>query len=104
MSTNHCEATPSLSDCKNYDNWKKMIKIWCTYTDLPKERQGSAIFLSLEGEAQDAVLELGEGDISSETGVKNIIDRLDKCFKKDETLQKYQALEANKFFNTGIPQ
>ena len=64
-----------------------MIKIWRTYTDLPKERQGAVIFLSLKGEAQDAVLELGEGEISSETGVKNIIDRLDKLFKKDGTLQ-----------------
>ena len=61
---------------------------------MPKERQGAAIFLSLEDEAQDAVLELSEGEISSETGVKNITDRLDKFFKKDETLQKYQALEA----------
>ena len=32
--------------------------------------------------------------IPSETGVKNIIDHLHKLFKKDETLQKYQALEA----------
>ena len=53
-----------------------MIKICCTYTDLPKEQQGAAIFLSLEGEAHNAVLELSSGEISSETGVKNIIDRL----------------------------
>ena len=94
MPTNHSKAPPSLSKCKKYDDWKKMIKIWCTYTDLPKERQGAAMFLSLEGEAQDTVLELSDGEISSETGVKNIIDRLEKLFKKDETLQKYQALEA----------
>ena len=71
-----------------------MIKICCAYTDLPKERQGAAIFLSLEGQAQDAILELSEGEIASANGVKNIIDHLDKLFKKDETLQKYQALEA----------
>ena len=78
-----------MSKCKNDGDWKKMIRIWCTYTDLPKERQRAVIFLS-----QNAVLELSEGEISPETGVKNIIDRLDKLFKKDETLQKYQALEA----------
>ena len=59
-----------------------------TNTCLLKERQGA------EGEAQDAVLGLSEGKISSETRVKNIIDRLNKLFKKDEILQKYQALEA----------
>ena len=59
-----------------------------TNTCLLKERQGA------EGEAQDAVLGLSEGKISSDTRVKNIIDRLNKLFKKDEILQKYQALEA----------
>ena len=102
MSTNQSQAPPSLSKCKNYDDWKTMIKIWCTYTDLPKERQGTALFLSLEGEVQDAVSELSEGEISSETGVKNIIDHLDKLFKKDQTLQKYQAPEASETFRRPI--
>ena len=87
---------------QSYDDWKKMIKIWCMYTDFPKERQGAAIFVSLEGETQDAVLELSEGEISSKTGVKKFIDRLDKLFKKDETLQKYQPLEAVETYHRSI--
>ena len=55
-----------------------------------------------EGEAQDAVLELTEGEISSKTGVKNIIDCLDKLFKKDETLQMYQVLEAFETYHRPI--
>ena len=94
MLTNHSKAPLSLSKCKNYNDWKKMIVIWCAYADLPIERQENTIFLSLESEAQDAVLELSEGEISSETEVKNITDHLNKLFKKDEVLQKYQALEA----------
>ena len=82
MFTKHSKVSLSLSKYKNYDDWKKIIKISCTYTDLPKERQEAAIFRSLEGEVQDAVLELSEGEISSETKVKNNIDHLRQAFQE----------------------
>ena len=63
-----------------------------------KRRQGPAIVLSLENEALDAVLELEEEQISSENGVDVIINRLDRIYKKDETLENYRALEAFETF------
>ena len=51
--------------------------------------------LSLEDEALDAVLEIDESDISKENGVDFIIDRLNRLFKKDSTVTKYQALETS---------
>ena len=50
--------------------------------------------LSLDNESVDAVLELDEQDISKESGVDCIIERLNRLFKKDSTVTKYQALEA----------
>ena len=40
------------------DSWLKEIKIWQNFTDIEKKKQGSAIFLTLEGKAKEAVLEL----------------------------------------------
>ena len=63
-------------------------------------RQGSALMLSLEDEALDAVLEIDESDISKENGVDFIIERLNRLFKKDSTVIKYQTLEAFMRFKT----
>ena len=66
------------------------------YTELPKKHQGPALVLSLKGEAQEAVLEIPESDIASKYGVDVIIDHLNRLYKKDSTVTKYQALEAFK--------
>ena len=41
------------------------------------ERQGTSMFLHLEGEALDAALDLHKDEISSKGGVKIIMARLD---------------------------
>ena len=51
-----------------------------------------------EGEAQDAALELPEDEIAQENSVDAILHRLDRLFKKDSTITKYQALEAFEMF------
>ena len=63
------------------------------FTDLEKKKQGPAVFLSLEGEARDAVLELKEDQITSDNGIKFITERLDSICK-EELLKKYEPLEA----------
>ena len=98
MSSGNSKTLPTLLKAKNYQDWLKLIKNWRKFTDLSKERQGPAIVLSLENEALDAVLELEEEQISSENGVDVIINRLDRIYKKDETLENYRALEAFETF------
>ena len=88
------KTPPSLSKCKTYKDWLKLIKILRKFSDSPANRQGPALVLSLEGEALDAVFEIDESDISKENGVDFIIERLSRLFKKDSTATKYQALEA----------
>ena len=94
MATGSNKIPPALSKYKTYDDWIKALSIWVKFTDLEKKKQGPAVFLSLEGEAQEAVLELDEALITSDDGVKHITKRLDGLFKKDELLKKYEALEA----------
>ena len=77
-----------------YPKVYRHIQLWSKFTDLAKNKQGPAVFLSLEGETQEAVLQLAENVINSDSGVKHIIERLDSIYKKDELLKKYKALEA----------
>ena len=62
------------------------------YTELHKTCQGPALVLSL-GEAQDVALESTEDEVAEENRVDTILRQLDRMFKKDSTITKYQALE-----------
>ena len=58
--------------------------------------------LSLEDEALDAVLEIDESNISKENGVDFITERLNRLFKNDSTVTKYQAFQIFKYVNTSL--
>ena len=88
------KSPPSLSNSKSYSDWLKLIEVWRKFTSLEPEKQGPAIVLSFEGEAQDAILELNTNDITDKDGVNKIIERLNRLYKKDELTEKYNALES----------
>ena len=58
------------------------------------KKKGQLMILSLEGEAQDAALELTSEEVDAADGVDKIIERLDKLYKKDELTERYNAIEA----------
>ena len=74
---------PLLNNFSTYEDWEKSIQLWQLVTDLPSAKQGSAIVLSLSGKARETVLQLPVTEISSETGVQNILDKLGALYKKD---------------------
>ena len=43
------KAPPSLAKSNCYEDWLKEIEIWQAFTDVVQEKQGPAIFLTLEG-------------------------------------------------------
>ena len=77
------KSPPLLLKSKTYDDWINLLSIWLKFTSLESEKQGPVIVLTLEGEAQDAVLELHTDVISGKDGVSKILERLDKIYKKD---------------------
>ena len=83
MASNN-KSQPSLSNSKSYSDWLKLIEIWRKFISLEPEKQGPAIVLSLEGEAQDAILELNTNYITDKDGVNKIIEHLNRLYKKDE--------------------
>ena len=94
MASNSSKTPPSLSKCRTYEDWLKLIKVWRCITNLPANRQGSALVLSLEDQSLDAVLEIDNEDIAKETDVDAKIESLNRLSKKDSKITKHQALEA----------
>ena len=50
--SNMNKLPPLLSKSKSYDDWLQLVELWHKFTTLEPEKQGPAIVLSLEGEAQ----------------------------------------------------
>ena len=90
-SYNPNKSPPNISDSANYEDYKKLLQVWSKFTNLSKEKKGMAVFLTLKGADQEAVLELDTEDMASENDFENVIARLDRLYLKDETLQKYKA-------------
>lgn len=92
-SAEYTRAPPAIKNCKTYKDWKKLISIWSSVTALDKTKQASAVVLTLEGEAQDAALEIESTKLGSDTGLEELLKRLDLLYVKDEVAEKYNALE-----------
>ena len=56
----------------------KRNRVWQAFTDLTDEKQGPAIFLTLEGKARETILNFDIKEIKAKNGVKNIVKALNK--------------------------
>ena len=91
---NDFKAPPSLDKDISYTKWKKELAIWETFTNLESKKRAPAIFLTLEGQARDAVLEMEIEKLSSDDGVKELLKTLDVLYLKDECTLAYEAYES----------
>ena len=94
MASSNNKTPPAFKNGDDYEKWCKKIRIWQAFTSLEDKKQGPALFLALEDDAQDAVLELDPAKIKAKDGVDEIISCLDSLFKKDKTQCAFEALEA----------
>ena len=76
------KAPPTLEKNSLYVNWKKEVQIWEAFTSLPEEKRAPAIFMTLTGEAKEAILNMDIALLTSENGVKNLTNELDKMYLK----------------------
>ena len=88
------KALPSLNKDITYSNWKKELRIWEAFTNLKDEKKGLAIFLTLNGQAREAALEITVEELTAETGVNKLLEVLDELYLKDEVSLAYEAYEA----------
>ena len=92
--TSDFKAPPTLNIDIPYAMWKKELKIWEAFT-LTEKKRALAIFLTLTGQACEAVLELDiDTELAADDGVKNLTTALDALYLQDESCLAYEAYEA----------
>lgn len=88
------KSPPVMREGLLYSEWKKELEIWSDFTELPKLRQGGALFLTLTGKARQAVLaNVPREEIKSETGLDAILKSLDELYAKDISQSGYAAFD-----------
>ena len=76
-----------------YSTWRKEMKIWELVTSRDKSERALMVFLSLEGKAREAVLELNTEVLNSEDGIKKLYEKLDTLFLEDVNQSAFRAYE-----------
>ena len=60
---------------------------------MADEKQGPAIFLTLEGKARETVLNLDIKEIKAKNGVESIVKALNKLYLKDKLQMAYETYD-----------
>ena len=87
------------SNTKLYDWYIEELKAWCLVTDLPKQKQGVAIALSLPESGASGIQykvfnEIALTNLSAENGVDKLLNIWTNCLKK-MNFQKYMNVLFN---------
>ena len=85
-----------------YDKWVTLVSIWAADTSLAEDKHANRVVLrSLEGQDQDAAIEIGQTELRKNTGLEAIIKKLDELYKVDDETKQYLLLE--EFYNLKRP-
>ena len=83
------DKPPKLTDY-TYDKWVVMVNIWADDSGCEAGKQANRVIRwSLEREAQDAALELGQEVLKADDGLKSLIKKLDLIYKVDDETKQY---------------
>ena len=86
---------PEFGDNKNYEGWKRELKIWQLATTAEKNKQALLIALSFpeDSEVRRRVFDETEqaelDKLSTNDGVKVLLEILDKYYKKDDLTEAF---------------
>ena len=75
---------PPLLNPEFYDSWKREIQLWRLASNISSSRQAPAVFLSLTGQAQTAILEMDISLLNAEDGMDKLVEKLDTLFLEDK--------------------
>ena len=93
ITASQIKAPPVFNEEEDYLNWKNDLDVWKSFTDTEKKKMGPAVYLTLTGRAREAVRDLKPADIGKETGLDEIIVKLDAVYLKDENTHAYVAFK-----------
>ena len=89
------KAPPSLNKDITYSNWKKELRTQEAFTNLKDDKKGPAIFLTVNGQARQAALEIPVEELTVRTGVNKLLEILDEvslAYEAYETFEKDQLI------------
>ena len=87
---------PLFSDGTDFDEWEREIDIWSMVTDIPEEKQGAAIYLSLEGKARDCCKTIKVEELKGKTGKNTLMTKLRDLYaiaKEQSMYHDYEEFE-----------
>ena len=67
---------PPFSEDADFKQWLYELELWRLVTDLSKEKQGPALFLSLNGKVRQACESLSKEELNKEDGLDNLVKKL----------------------------
>ena len=76
-----------------YSTWKKEMQIWEMARCVKKAKWALIMFLSLEGRAREAVLDLDVVTLNSKDGMEKVYEKLDTLFLEDINQSAFLAYE-----------
>ena len=84
---------PALpEDGREYEEWKKMVKLWSKFTKFGKKERASVVTVNaLQGEARSVALALEEEVLDADDGLDKLISELDKLYLKDKDMLGYES-------------
>ena len=78
---------------RDFDSWKREIDLWRLVTDLPKEKQGSVLYLSLPEKIRTQLESIAVDDLNKDDGLDTVITKLKELYSPSEELRAFHAYE-----------
>ena len=83
-----------MSEDMSYEDYKKEIRMWSEFTELPSEKIGPAIYFSLKGKYRATVLaEIESDQIKTKDGISAIFECLDRLYAQNKAESSYAAFD-----------
>ena len=78
----------------DYTRWKKKFDVWEIITDVADTKRGGLLFLRLDDDTQDDVLEtVTTAQLKEADGANKVITALNRIFQKDESVTAFEDYE-----------
>lgn len=93
-SMNVKQNPPKFIEGSNYDNWKKKLEMWGIVTGYLKSEQAVMVMLTSfenNSKAERILSEISVEDLNCDTGLKNLLAKLDETYKKDKIDDAYDS-------------
>ena len=87
-----------------YSEWKEEVYIWSKYVieKTPLEKQGLALFLSLDGDARKAAAKVKLDAMKKADGLQTVLKELDKFFLKDKDREAFLSYDRFHAFKSAL--